>query len=153
MRRIRQFCTREEDTLKSPNGWSMRLRLHQRVAFNDRLSLAVYNETTHRLEFASNPGLERMPNAQHVSTDSNIRPTGFHKYSAGVDAVRTSMCRRTSIWNAEANNAGTDRLLFELVARHVAIVVFNAVVKLAIKYRDIESAHEEAQRLVGRHAV
>jgi signal transduction histidine kinase len=37
-------------------------------------------------------------------------------------------------------------LLFELVARYVAIVVFNAVVKLATKYRDIESAHEETQR-------
>ena len=46
----------------------------------------------------------------------------------------------------EGTEQETDRLLFELVARYVAIVVFNAVVKLATKYRDIESAHEETQR-------
>ena len=40
----------------------------------------------------------------------------------------------------------TDNLLCELVARYVAIVIYNAVVKLAMKYRDIESAHEEAHR-------
>ena len=46
----------------------------------------------------------------------------------------------------EGTEQETDRLLFELVARYVAIVVFNAVVKLATKYRDIESAHEETRR-------
>ena len=46
----------------------------------------------------------------------------------------------------EGSEQETDRLLFELVARYVAIVIFNAVVKLATKYRDIESAHEEARR-------
>ena len=37
-------------------------------------------------------------------------------------------------------------MLLELIARYVAIVVFNAVVKLAIKYRDIETAQDEARR-------
>ena len=46
----------------------------------------------------------------------------------------------------EGTEQETDRLLFELVARYVALVVFNAVVKLATKYRDIESAHEETRR-------
>ena len=36
--------------------------------------------------------------------------------------------------------------MLELIARYIAIVVFNAVVKLATKYRDIEAAHEEAHR-------
>ena len=42
--------------------------------------------------------------------------------------------------------AGTDRLLLELIARYIAIVIFNAVVKLAMKYRDIETAQDEARR-------
>ena len=51
------------------------------------------------------------------------------------------------IWNEEkGRNRKLTVCFFELVARYVAIVVFNAVVKLATKYRDIESAHEETQR-------
>ena len=51
------------------------------------------------------------------------------------------------IWERrEGTQQETDHLLFELVARYVSIVVFNAVVKLATQYRDIESAHEETRR-------
>ena len=39
-----------------------------------------------------------------------------------------------------------DRLLIQLISRYVGIVVFNAVVRLATKYRDIEAAHEETRR-------
>lgn len=73
---------REEDTLKE---------IPQRLvneAFDsinelltiDRLSLAVYNETTHRLEFASNPGLERMPELmQQCFNGQQYLSDGFHK--------------------------------------------------------------------------
>lgn len=37
-------------------------------------------------------------------------------------------------------------MLLELIARYVSIVIFNAVVKLATKYRDIEVAQDEARR-------
>lgn len=40
----------------------------------------------------------------------------------------------------------TDALLLELIARYMSIVVFNAVVKFATKYRDIEVAQDEARR-------
>ena len=46
----------------------------------------------------------------------------------------------------EGTEQGDGSTAFDLVARYVAIVVFNAVVKLATKYRDIESAHEETRR-------
>lgn len=142
---------REEDTLKE---------IPQRLvneAFDsvnelltiNRLSLAVYNETTHRLEFASNPPLEEMPeimqrsfNEQKYMADglSQAVPlmvdAGDEHQSVGVLYLE----RREDV------EQETDRLLFELIARYVAIVVFNAVVKLAMKYRDIESAHEETQR-------
>lgn len=48
----------------------------------------------------------------------------------------------------EGTEQETDRLLFELVARYVAIVVFNGG-ETGYKYRDIESAHEETRRASG----
>lgn len=56
------------------------------------------------------------------------------------------MCRCALSGTQRGNGAGNGPAAFELVARYVAIVVFNAVVKLATKYRDIESAHEETRR-------
>ena len=50
------------------------------------------------------------------------------------------------IWNEEKGRNRKLTVCFSNWARYVAIVVFNAVVKLATKYRDIESAHEETQR-------
>lgn len=41
----------------------------------------------------------------------------------------------------------TDRLLLELIASYVAAVAYNAVVKLASKYQDIEAAEDEANRV------
>lgn len=46
----------------------------------------------------------------------------------------------------EGNEQEEDHLLIELISSYVAIVVFNAAVKLATKYRDIESAEEETLR-------
>lgn len=46
----------------------------------------------------------------------------------------------------EGTEQETDHLLLELIARYVSIVIFNAVVKLATKYRDIEVAQDEARR-------
>lgn len=44
------------------------------------------------------------------------------------------------------NEQEDNRLLIELISSYVAIVVFNAVVKLATKYRDVESAEEDTLR-------
>ena len=41
-----------------------------------------------------------------------------------------------------------DRLMLELVANYVAIIVYNAVELVAQKYRDIEVAQDEARRVV-----
>lgn len=142
---------REEDTLKE---------IPQRLvndAFDsinelltiDRLSLAVYNEATHRLEFASNPKLENMPELmQQCFDEQEYLCDGLSQaLPLMVDAGGEHQCVGVLyLERREGTTLETDRLLFELVARYVAIVVFNAVVKLAMKYRDIESAHEEAQR-------
>ena len=140
----------EEDTLKE---------IPQRIvneAFDsvnelltiDRMGIAVYNETTHRLEYTSNPYQEIPEIVQQcfecreylVENQIQVLPlmveTGDEHQCVGVLYLE----RRGRI------EQESDRLLFELVARYVAIVVFNAVVKLATKYRDIESAHEETRR-------
>lgn len=114
----------------------------------DRLGIAVYNETTHLLEYASSPGQE-MPEMVQLCFDSREYISEQHRQAIPlmVEAGGEHQCVGVLyLERREGTEQETDRLLFELVARYVAIVVFNAVVKLATKYRDIESAHEETQR-------
>lgn len=114
----------------------------------DRMGIAVYNETTHLLEYASSPGQE-MPEMVQLCFDSIEYISEQHRQAIPlmVEAGGEHQCVGVLyLERREGTEQETDRLLFELVARYVAIVVFNAVVKLATKYRDIESAHEETQR-------
>ena len=114
----------------------------------DRMGIAVYNETTHLLEYASSPGQE-MPEMVQLCFDSREYIPEQHRQAIPlmVEAGGEHQCVGVLyLERREGTEQETDRLLFELVARYVAIVVFNAVVKLATKYRDIESAHEETQR-------
>ncbi|WP_294630516.1 DUF5113 domain-containing protein [uncultured Bacteroides sp.] len=114
----------------------------------DRMGIAVYNEASQRLEYASRPSQE-MPemvqqsfNSGEFFTDRNLLAIPL-KVEAGGEHQCVGVLY---LERREGGEQETDRLLFELVARYVAIVVFNAVVKLATKYRDIESAHEETRR-------
>jgi len=114
----------------------------------DRMGIAVYNETTHRLEYASRPGQE-MPEMveQCFSAGEYFSEQHLQAIPLMVEAGGEHQCVGVLyLERREGTEQETDRLLFELVARYVAIVVFNAVVKLATKYRDIESAHEETRR-------
>lgn len=114
----------------------------------DRMGIAVYNETTHRLEYASRPGQE-MPEMveQCFSSGKYLSEQHLQAIPLMVEAGSEHQCVGVLyLERREGMEQETDRLLFELVARYVAIVVFNAVVKLATKYRDIESAHEETRR-------
>lgn len=114
----------------------------------DRMGIAVYNETTHRLEYASRPGQE-MPEMveQCFSSGKYLSEQHLQAIPLMVEAGGEHQCVGVLyLERREGTEQETDQLLFELVARYVAIVVFNAVVKLATKYRDIESAHEETRR-------
>ena len=114
----------------------------------DRMGIAVYNETTHRLEYASRPGQE-MPEMveQCFSAGEYLSEQHLQAIPLMMEAGGEHQCVGVLyLERREGTEQETDRLLFELVARYVAIVVFNAVVKLATKYRDIESAHEETRR-------
>ena len=112
----------------------------------DRMGIAAYNETTHRLEYASCPGQE-MPEMVQQCFDSGeyLERRHYLAIPLKVEAGGEHQCVGVLyLERREGSEQETNRLLFELVARYVAIVIFNAVVKLATKYRDIESAHEEA---------
>ena len=114
----------------------------------ERMGIAVYNETTHRLEYASSPGQD-MPEMVQQCFDSGEFIADQHLLAIPLKVEAGGEHRCVGVLyleRREGTEQETDRLLFELVARYVAIVVFNAVVKLATKYRDIESAHEEARR-------
>lgn len=115
----------------------------------DSLGLAVYNEETRQLEYASNPSEAEMPEQVKLCFDQQTYLADVHSQSLPllVDAGDTHQCIGVlCLIRREGTQQETDRLLLELIARYVAIVVFNAVVKLAVKYRDIESAHEETRR-------
>ncbi len=60
----------------------------------DRMGIAVYNETTHRLEYASRPGQE-MPEMVQLCFDSGEYLANQHLLAIPlrVEAGRTSMCR------------------------------------------------------------
>ena len=114
----------------------------------DRMGIAVYNETTHRLEYASRPGQE-MPEMvqQCFETGEYLSEQNLQAIPLMVEAGGEHQCVGVLyLERREGTQQETDHLLFELVARYVSIVVFNAVVKLATQYRDIESAHEETRR-------
>ena len=114
----------------------------------DRMGIAVYNETTHRLEYASRPGQEMLEMVEQCfSAGEYLSEQHLQAIPLMVEAGGEHQCVGVLyLERREGTEQETDRLLFELVARYVTIVVFNAVVKLATKYRDIESAHEETRR-------
>lgn len=141
---------KEEDTLKE---------IPQRIvneAFGavnelltlDRMGIAVYNEATRQLEYASRPGQEMPEMVQRCfELREYVADHCLQALPLMVEAGGEHQCVGVLyLERREGTMQETDHLLFELVARYVAIVAFNAVVKLATKYRDIESAHEETRR-------
>ena len=114
----------------------------------DRMGIAVYNEAARSLEYASYPE-QPMPDMVQQSFDSEefLVQHPFLAIPLKVEVAHEHRCVGVLYLERRGESEQiTDRLLFELVARYVAIVVFNAVMKMATQYRDIESAHEEARR-------
>lgn len=152
-----EMLQREEDTLKE---------IPQQIvneafdAVNELLSIdwmgiAVYNEIAHRLEFASNPQEEVSEEASAWQEwMQNCFDQQTYQTGKGIQALpliigvgNSSRCVGVlCLRRSEAIQQEPDRLLLELIARYVAIVVFNAVVKLALKYRNIEMAQDETRR-------
>lgn len=118
----------------------------------DRLGIAVYNESTQQLEYASNPRIvEEEPWKERIlrcfELHTHISEDRLEALPLLVNTVDESRCVGVLYLERQEHiEREADHLLLELIARYIAIVVFNAVVKLATKYRDIEAAHEETYR-------
>jgi len=146
-----EVLLREEETLKE---------IPQRIvddafsAVNELMTvngmgIAVYNETAHRLEYAANPRVEEIPAVVHrcFEQQAALQDEQIQALPLIVDVGGQRQCVGVlTLLIQEPERQEADFVLVELIARYVAIVVFNAVVKLAMRYRDIESAHEEARR-------
>jgi len=143
----------------------------------DMLSIGVYNEDSHKLEFAYNPHQLEWNEAsvefqgeQETLTEVMQRCFDSREYATGklkslplynndmyevyvqalplmVEVGETHRCVGVlAFMKQEESEQENERLLIELISNYAAIVVFNAVVKLATKYRDIESAEEDTHR-------
>ncbi len=121
----------------------------------DALGIATYNVDIRKLSFTFNPSL--LENADELEKEmracfekENYLSSPDHLwqcYPLFVDVGALHRCvgvlalvRKTEV---EKEN---DRLLAELIARYMAIAVFNGVVKPATKYQDIELAQDETRR-------
>lgn len=115
----------------------------------ESLSLAVYNEMHNRLEFASTAAIDVLPEMVQQSFDHQtyLADGNCEAFPLIVEVGEKLQCVGVLyLERPEGVQQEDNHLLLELIARYVAIVVFNAVVKLAVRYRDIESAYEDTHR-------
>lgn len=122
----------------------------------DRMGIAVYNESAHRLEYTSNPSEdageeEELPRKDFMrrcfAGQAYLAEMGMQALPLVVDVGGSSSCIGVlCLERREGTERESDRLLLELIARYVGIVIFNSVIKLATQYRDIETAQDEARR-------
>lgn len=119
----------------------------------NNLTLAVFNESAHRLDLASNPpsqssstSLRRLVN-ECFERRTSLSEGGLSAFPLVVEVGGDSRCVGVlCLEPRDTSSLPGVHLLLELVSRYVAIVVFNSVIKLAIQYRDIEEAQDEARR-------
>lgn len=117
----------------------------------DRLYMSVYNKANGQLDTVCTPHSD-----SKIATDllhscfnqKQVLHTGnFLALPLAVDTDEsTEIIGVLCIEKQDGNVTEADRLLLELIGRFVSVVVFNSVVRLAGRYRNIEAAHEEARR-------
>lgn len=115
----------------------------------DMLGLAVFNASTNKFEFASNPYTEEIPEmvTSSFQQQSFLQDEKKMSFPLIVDTGGIHQCVGVLYIEKQEDIKGeTERLLLELISRYVAVVVFNSVIKLAMRYRDIESAYEDTHR-------
>lgn len=122
----------------------------------DGLYLAVCTEEHHKLELAAHAVHREEWEASQVEAliyrcfeEQEYRhEAGRQAWPLMVETGGQSRCIGVLCLNrTEGTELETDGLLLELIARYVAVVAYNAVVKLATKYRDIELAEDEVRRV------
>ena len=122
----------------------------------DCLSVAIYSEEQHALCYAfssageDNEGWKEEINRCYAS-ETSLWNAGHRMYCLPL-CVKVGEDRRCmgvmALYGVLDKGREDDRLMLELVANYVAIIVYNAVELVAQKYRDIEVAQDEARRVV-----
>ena len=121
----------------------------------DCLGIAVYDEQRQTLTYTFSPAemaeeeteawhrvMQRCFDRQNCTSEGDFQALPLQVEAGGVSQCVGVLCLKRTAGTGRED----DLLLLELVARYVAIVVFNAVLRLSDKYRDIETAHDEARR-------
>ena len=122
----------------------------------DALGIAVCNEETHSLNYAFSSFDDENEDMREIMSRTFDSKTPYWKekdrikclplwIEAGGENRCTGVLAVKSALPAERED---DRLMLELVAGYVAVIVYNAVVLMAQKYRDIESAQDDARRAI-----
>lgn len=122
----------------------------------DVLGMAIVSEESHGVEYAfstSEEGEEEMKAEMLLciekmeggwKTDKKCWCLPLCVEIGGENRCLGAMCLQ-GVFHSEKED---DRLLLELVAGYVAIIVYHAVELVAQKYRDIEVAQDESRRVV-----
>ena len=115
----------------------------------DVLGVAVYSEDSHSLNYAFSPVEDENEEMREMMARSFDAKTPYWREKdrvkclpLWVEAGNENRCTGVlALKIALPVEREDDRLMLELVAGYVAIIVYNAVVLMAQKYRDIESAY------------
>ena len=122
----------------------------------DVLGVAVYSEDNHSLNYAFSPVEDENEEMREMMARSFDAKTSYWREKdrlkclpLWVEAGNENRCTGVlALKIALPVEREDDRLMLELVAGYVAIIVYNAVVLMAQKYRDIESAQDDARRAI-----
>ena len=122
----------------------------------DVLGVAVYSEDNHSLNYAFSPVEDENEEMREMMARSFDAKTPYWREKdrvkclpLWVEAGNENRCTGVlALKIALPVEREDDRLMLELVAGYVAIIVYNAVVLMAQKYRDIESAQDDARRAI-----
>ena len=120
----------------------------------DRLGIAIYNEDARHWDYACSPrgargdeSIEIQLIKQCFEEQKTLFSSSTQMLPLMVEAGGAKRCIGVlHLERRQGMEQESDQLLLELMARYLSIVLFNAVVKLATKYRDIELAEDEARR-------
>ncbi len=117
------------------------------------LGMAVYNDEQHTLNMAfTSPDMEEMrAEMQECYASGEIRWNADKRIKCLPLCVEVGEEMRCvgvlALMGIQETEREDDRLMLDLVASYLAVIVYNAVELVAQKYRDIEVAQDEARRI------
>ena len=121
----------------------------------ENLALAVMDEETHSLRFTCRQKAdgedweEYLRKCYKTGKPSWVREGGWSCLPLWIEAGGDSRCIGVLALKAERSDIREeDRLLVELVCNYLAVILYNTIVQVSRKCRDIELAQDEARRVL-----